>query len=86
MTSTWDHPAKRWLITYRMKGEHRQLLMRARNVPNLKAIAFCIYHLEFPDQPCPSTSRDHVESWLEACGITLQDVQLYQPPARKPHA
>ncbi|BBP83897.1 hypothetical protein PHLH8_35390 [Pseudomonas sp. Pc102] len=80
--TTWDQPARRWLVTYRMEGEVRQMLMRARNVPNLKAVAFSIYHLEFPDQPCPSTSRDNVESWLGARGITLEDVQLYQPPRR----
>ncbi|MGA4634927.1 hypothetical protein ACPA5B_13710 [Pseudomonas solani] len=77
-----------WLITYLIGGETRHLLMRARHVPNLKAVAFSIYTLEFPGQPCPSIARDNVESWLDACGITLQDVQLYQPAPgrRKPEA
>lgn len=74
-----------WLVTFRVGGEVRHLLMKARNVPNIKAVAFSIYTLEHPGKPCPSIARDNVESWLDACGITLLDVQLYQPEIpRKP--
>ncbi|MDN6860870.1 hypothetical protein QO207_30125 [Pseudomonas sp. CAN2814] len=65
-----------WLIDYRINGEERSLLMQARSIPHIKAIAFSIYVREFPLQPRPLNSAAEVESWLEACGITISDVRL----------
>ncbi|MGC4009530.1 MAG: hypothetical protein QM805_11410 [Pseudomonas sp.] len=65
-----------WLIEYRFNGEDRHLLLRARTIPHIKAIAFSIYVREFPEQPRPPHSSAEVESWLGACGITISDVRL----------
>ncbi|MBD9676497.1 hypothetical protein IB274_07290 [Pseudomonas sp. PDM18] len=65
-----------WLIEYRFNGEDRHLLMRARTIPHIKAIAFSVYVREFPDQPRPLHANTEVESWLCACGITITDVRL----------
>jgi len=65
-----------WLIEYRFNGEDRHLLMRARTIPHIKAVAFSIYVREFPEQPRPLHATAEVESWLSACGITIRDVRL----------
>ncbi|MCE4072255.1 MULTISPECIES: hypothetical protein [Pseudomonas] len=65
-----------WLIEYQLNGKDRHLLMRARSIPHIKAIAFSIYVREFPEQPRPLHSSAEVESWLGACGITISDVRL----------
>lgn len=69
-----------WLIDYRFKDEDRHLLLQARSIPHIKAIAFSIYVREFPDQPRPPHSSAEVESWLEACGIILRDVRVASLP------
>lgn len=69
-----------WLIDYRINGEDRRLLMRARTIPHIKAIAFSVYVREFPQQPRPLNSTEEVETWLAASGITIKDVRLARHP------
>ncbi|MDU9415232.1 RidA family protein [Pseudomonas sp. zfem005] len=67
-----------WLITYSLAGERRYTRIATRALPNLKAVAFTVYTLEFPDQPKPSRSSAAVEDWLKGCGIEILDVSPLQ--------
>lgn len=65
-----------WLISYRFKGEARHMKMNTRDIPNIKAIGFSIYTLEFPGEKRPSRSSDAIQDWLADCSIEVTDVRL----------
>ncbi|GAC1033056.1 hypothetical protein thsps21_38850 [Pseudomonas sp. No.21] len=70
-----------WLISYSFKGEARHMKMNTRDIPNIKAIGFSIYTLEFPGKARPSRSSEAIQDWLTDCGIEVTDVRLLRRSA-----
>ncbi|MBB4820485.1 hypothetical protein HNP29_003880 [Pseudomonas alcaligenes] len=50
--------------------------MNTRDIPNIKAIGFSIYTLEFPGEKRPSRSSEAIQDWLADCNIEVTDVRL----------